>query len=239
MAATLQRIFAGLLALSLVACATNQKIALNPEVKRTVKHVALIDIPEPSRYTMNPGKAPGVAALYIFGALGGAVVGGIEAARFEKATARFNEAVAPQKPNLSALLVADLELGLKQKGYEVTRVPPPPLDAEGKNYDVSKIEGSFDAVLIAHLGAGYSAAAGKACPQVTAAVSLVSPSNSNTLFSDTYVYSSQKAGGSVQIAPDAKFILASVDDVYVNITVPAEGMKEGTNKIAERILDNF
>ncbi len=239
MTKTLQRIFSALIVLSLVACATNQRIAMNPEVKRTVKRVALIDIPEPKRYTMDPGRAPGTAALFVFGALGGAIAGGIEATRFENATKRFTEAITSQKPSISSLFVADLESGLKQKGYEVTRVPPPPLDGEGKKYDVSKVEGPFDAVLLPNVGGGYSAASGKASPWVTASVSLLSMSNSNTLFSDTYVYSSQKVGGNVQIAPDQKFILSSVDALYENITVAAEGMKEGTNKIAERVLDNF
>lgn len=234
-----QRVFTLLIAVSLIACATPQKIGLSPDTKQLSKRVALINIPEPARYTMQPSPAPASAALYMFGAIGGAILGGIEVSRFESATTKFNEAVTPLKPNLSALLVSDLEIGLKQKGYEVTLVPPPPMDKEGKAYDINKIEGTFDAVLVPALSSGYSARVGTASPQVVASITLLSLQNKAQLFADTYIYGAEKMNNNVQIAPDNRFTVATIDDVYTNISLATEGMKEGTSKIAQRVLQEF
>jgi hypothetical protein len=235
----LQRVFTLLIAMSLVACATTEKIALNADAKRTIKRVALVDIPEPDRYFMNPGQSAGTPVLFIFGAIGGAIAGGIEAQRFESATTRFTAAVIPLKPNTNSLFVTNLEQGLKQKGYEVTRVPPPPKTADGKQYDIAKINGEFDAVLVANLTSGYAVVSGAAGPRSFASVSLLSNANSSKLFADSYIYSASPFGKNVQVAPDKKFVIASVDAMYADITVAAEGMKEGANKLAERILQEF
>jgi hypothetical protein len=236
----MQRILTLLIALSLAACATpEKKISLSSESKHTIKRVALVEIPEQGRYTMNPGRSAGSTALFMFGAIGGAIAGGIEAARLESATTRFTDALASNKPNISSQFIADLEVGLKQKGYEVTRVPAAPQDKEGQKSYFDRIEGLFDAVLVAKVDGGYNADSGKASPHVTAAVSLLSKPGSNKLFAESYLYSTQRFGANVLISPDKKYVLASVDDVYTDITIAAEGMKEGTSKIAERVMQNF
>jgi len=142
--------------LALGACASAPKVAMTPDAKRTLKRIAIFETPEPDRYIMLPGQLPGGFALYMFGAIGGAVLGGIEASRMETASKSFTDAVLPHKPDVNATFRNQLLGGLKGKGYEVVVLPPPPKDAEGKGYDLTKPEsgriedrdGSGAAVLI-------------------------------------------------------------------------------------------
>jgi len=184
---------------------------------------------------MNPGQLPGGSALYMFGALGGAILGGIEGNRFDSATQKFTNAVAPFHPNINSALLTQIEVGLKQKGYEVTLVSPPPKTPDGKSYDLTKINGTFDAVLVTLLRGGYGVESGSISPQLSASVSLIGQANNKTFFSETYVYSMRKFGQSVQIVPESKFVLGNEDMLYSNIQVAVDGMKEGATKIAERI----
>jgi hypothetical protein len=232
----LSRTFVLVIAMLLAACAAAPKIALRPEAKKNIKRIALIDIQEPAKYNMNPGQLPGGAAFYLLGALGGAILGGIEANRFEAATTRFNEAVSPEKPNLSSTVIDRLEFGLKQKGYGITRVPPPAMSADGKAFDLSKIEGTHDAVLTTSLNGGYGVQDNGVGPHVYASISLTAKSSTEQLFAETYIYNSKQFGQTIQIIPEARFTLESVDAVHTNIKTAAEGLKTGATKIAERIL---
>ncbi len=225
-----------LISLLLAACASTPKVALTSEVKQSIKRIALIQIHEPEKYFLNPGQAPGGAALYMFGALGGAILGSIEVSRFNTATTQFNSAVSPLKSDLSDTLISQLESGLRNKGYEIVRVPPPPMTADGKRFDFSKIEGQFDAILSSGLTAGYRVDSGMVSPQVTVAILLLSSPKTDTLFEDTYTYSSRQIGKSVWIEPDIKFTNASTDALYDHINNTVDGLRTGTAKLAERIV---
>lgn len=234
---TSHRISALFLAFILSACAAApSKVALKPEARNAVKHIALIDVPEPTQYTMNPGPLPGGPALYMFGALGGAILGGIEAKRFNTATEKFNNAISPYHPNITGTLLSQIENGLKQKGYDVVHIPQPPKSSDGKDYDLTKISGNFDAVLITTLGAGYAIESGRCNPSLSVNVSLSEQSSKKTLFSDSYSYSVNKSGNSIHIMPDSKFIIANENELYANIPVAVEGLKDGVTKIADRIV---
>lgn len=224
---------------TLVACASAPKVAFKPELKQSIKKVALVETPEPRQYFMNPGQAPGGAALYMFGALGGAILGSIEANRFETASTRFNAAVAPLKPELSATMLSRLEKSLAAKGYEVVRIPTIPNMADGKEPDFSKIEGTFDAVLITTLGGGYSVESGAAVPNVRVVATLHSRSGTDKLFSDGYIYGTQKVGQFVEVLPDPRFTIKSIDAVYDNLGIAVDGLRTGADKLAERVAADF
>lgn len=219
----------------LAACANHPKIALRPEVKQSVKRVAIVEIAEPA-YQMAPGAAPGGAVLYMFGAIGGAILGGIEASRHESATARFTAAVEPLKPALGATMLEQLDAGLRAKGYETLRIPAPPKTADGKGYDFAKVEGGHDAFLVTTLLAGYAVESGAVVPRVSARVVLHPGKGVEPVFSDTYLYASRRFGELVFVEADAQFSFPSLDAVYTDPSAPVAGLRAGTSKLAERIV---
>jgi hypothetical protein len=223
-----------LILILLTACASAPKVAFRPEVRETIKRVALIDIPEPSQYFFYPGQSTAVMPLMLFGAVGGAVAGGIEVKRQSDATKKFTNAVAPLKPELTSTLNDKLEEKLCEKGYSVIRMPPPPKADNGKDYDLTKVEGDFDVIIVPTLTAGYSLQSGKVTPQVRSGISVYSGSGAEILFADTYVYCQSKSGRCVHIIPEQKYVFNSIDDVYKDISIPVEGLRMGAIMIAER-----
>lgn len=220
----------------LAACATAPKVALKPEVKQNIRRVAIVEVPEPTSYYMNPGAAPGGAALYLFGALGGAILGGIEASRQESATATFTSAVKPLEPKLSSIVLTRIEQGLAAKGYEVVRVPEPPKTPDGKAYDLSKVETAHDAILVTALSAGYAVDSGTVVPRIGLSASLHPRQGGEKLFSDAYLYGSKKLGQMVFVESDPKYTIQSLEAVYQNTEVAVEGLRTGAGKVADRFV---
>lgn len=233
---TVRAILATSLCMLLAACANAPKVALKPEVKQNIRRVAVVEVPEPTSYYMNPGAAPGGAALYLFGALGGAILGGIEASRQESATATFTSAVKPLEPKLSSIVLARIEQGLAAKGYETVRVPEPPKTPDGKSYDLSKIEAAHDAILVTTLSAGYAVDSGAVVPRIGLSASLHPRQGGDKLFSDAYLYGTKKLGQMVFVESDPKYTLQSLEAVYQNTEVAVEGLRTGAGKVAERFV---
>ena len=223
----------------LTSCATSPKIALRPEAKQSIKRIALVETQEPAQYLMNPGQLPGGQALYVFGAIGGAILGGIEASRTEAATARFTAAVAPLNPDLSGILTAQLETALRAKGYDVVRVASPPIAPDGKGVDLAKIEGRFDAILSATLLAGYSADSVSLRPRITVSILLLSNPGTQKLFAETYIYASRTFGKWIHISPDPKHSIGSIEAVYNDLDIAVDGLRTGTTKIVERAVTDL
>lgn len=228
-----------LCSLTLFGCASTPKIALSSEKKQSIKRIALVEIPEPEKHEVNPGQVTGGQALYMFGALGGAVLGGIEASRITTASNRFTTAATPLKPALSSSLTAGLEKGLLAKGYEVIKIKQPPKQMDGKEYDLSKVDGNPDTILIPTLSAGYDAYGNKASPRVTLSVALYSKSNSEKIFSDVYVYGARSFGQSSRIEPHTEFQMSSVDALYTDIHLSVKGLKTGVSTLADRVASDL
>lgn len=219
----------------LSACASNPKVVLNSEAKQSIKHIALVQTHEPERYTFYPGALPGGSALYMFGAIGGAILGGIEVQRIESASKKFTAAVSPLKPNLSNTMLEELESKLREKGYLISRIEELPKTEDGKNYNFSKIDGTYDAILIPTLNGGYSVGASAVGPQMSVSVNLTSCDGSKQLLADTYVYGIGAQGES-QVSVDPKYAVQSVDAVYENIDLAVEGLRSGAVKLADRVV---
>ncbi|HBR96051.1 MAG TPA: hypothetical protein DD979_01570 [Gammaproteobacteria bacterium] len=223
--------------ITLAACSVAPKIALQPEAKASIKTIALVDVPEPETYRMVPETNAAGSVLYMFGALGGAILGGIEASREKKASQKFTQAVAPLEPELSGTLLSELEAGLKSKGYQVVRVPMPAKDEESGEYDVASIDGVFDAVLVATVEGGYSAASYEPQPMLLSTVQMYDRTGDKMLFSNQYVYSDTQHGArSVHIKSESRFVLSSLDDLYSNVAVARDGMQAGAKAFAEHAL---
>lgn len=229
-------IFASLLCTLLVACAGAPKVEYKPEAKQGIRRVAIVDIPEPTSYYMDPGAAPGGAALYVFGALGGAILGGIESSRQESASAKFTAALRPLNPGLRPIVLAQIEQGLNAKGYETIRVPAPPKTLDGKGHDFSKIKVEHDAILVTTLFAGYAVDSKSVSPRISLSASLHRRQGGDMIFSDAYLYGTKKFGEMILLDSDPKFTLPSLDAVYKNTEVVLEGLRVGTGKVAERLV---
>lgn len=223
--------------MSLAGCATKPQVPLQADKKTSLKSIAIVETPEPERYLMAPGQLPVGYMLYMFGAIGGAVLGGIEASRVEAASNSLTSAVMPFKPALHATFQSTLESGLKGKGYQVARVPAPP--KSGDAYDLTKLDGNYDAFVIADLSGGYSVDGRVTAPRLIGNVSVVDRSGATTHFAQTYVYAPRKMRDWVHIVPETRFSLTSPEATYKNGQLAAEGLRAGASRIAELVAAQF
>ena len=226
-------------AIAIGGCATKPQVPLKAETKKSIRNIAIVETPEPERYVMAPGQLPAGYMLYMFGAIGGAVLGGIEASRVEAASNSFTSAVVPFRPNVQATFQSVVESGLKEKGYRVARIAAPPKDAEGKGYDLAKLDGDYDAFVIADLSGGYGVDGRVTAPKLVGSVSVVGKSGAKTHFAQTYVYAPRKMRDWVHIVPEARYSLTSPEATYKNGQLAAEGLRTGAAKIAEQVLAQF
>jgi hypothetical protein len=226
---------AALLTVSILAggCATVDKTAYSPDSKKRIRTVAVIGVPEPEKYFLNPGQAPGGAALYMFGALGGLILGGIEASRSESATNEFTAAVKPTNPDV-ARHWNETVLGLLQlRGYEVTQLPQLPKKADGKEVDCTSLNGKYDAVFLSSISTGY-AVESSVEPRVFASVRLTSSSCTDTHFSDAFLYSARPLGKLTHVERDAKFSFSSRDALLADPQTARQALRTGLTEIAKR-----
>lgn len=224
--------------LTLYGCAT-QQVAFQQDAKKGIKKIAIIQTPEPERYIMFPAKNQGTFLLYMFGAIGGAIAGGIEGNRIAEASKNLTAVISPYKPGISLAFQNELESGLKAKGYEVVLVPAPPLKKDGKTYDLERVDGDFDAYVIAPLNAGYYVFDGRATPQVGGTVSVSGKSGDPKYFSQNYAYSARNIRGWFQISPDPKSIFDKPEAVFSNAEAAAQNLKVGAIKVADQVLTEF
>ena len=223
------------LVIILSACATTPKVSLQPDLKQSIHSIALIETPEPSRYFVTPPQAPGGQALYMFGAIGGAILGGIETQRIESASTRFTQAAIPLNPDLSNTMLALLEKGLEDKGYDVLRIPPPPKTPDGEGYDLTKVDGKFDAILATTLSGGYSTYKNKLTPEVVVSIKMYSNASKEMIFADSYLYSPRNYGENIHIEPSSIYPM-SEDELYTHIPTAVENLRKGIEAIANRVL---
>lgn len=225
---------AALFAVALLAgCATVEKTALSPDSKKRIKTVAVISVPEPDKYFLNPGQAPGGAALYMFGALGGLILGGIEATRAETATNEFTASVGPTNPDLAQHWNETIAGLLQSRGYEVTQVPQLQKKADGKEFDCSSLAGKFDAVLLSSISPGYAVESAVE-PRIVASVRLTSNNCTDVHFSDAFLYSAMPIGKLTHVERDAKFTFQNRDALLADPQTARQALRTGLAEIAKR-----
>lgn len=228
------------LTLSVGGCATKPQVEFQADTKKSIKSIAIVEVPEPEKYMMHPGQAPAGPLLYVFGAIGGAVLGGIESSRIETASKSFTSAVAPFKPDVQSTFQNAVESGLKAKGYQVARVPAPPKTGQRDGYDLSKLQaGNYDAYLIGDFSGGYGVEGGRSAPRLLANVSLVGRSGAPTHFARSYIYGARKMFDGVQLAPETKYSFASAEATYSNGQLAAEALRTGASRIAAEVVAQF
>lgn len=216
------------------ACATPPRQALQADVKGQIKKLAIVEVPDPERYTLYPGQSPAGFALYLFGALGGALLGGIEASRMESATTEFTTALKPHAPALGSHWTQEISGALSGRGYAATVVAPLPAPKSGQPVDCGDVKGQYDAVLVTTLAAGYGVDK-QVEPQVLVRTQLLSSDCSKTLFSDTYVYGSRELKGSTLIERRADFAYPSREQLIAEPAKAREALRTGASEIAQRV----
>lgn len=222
----------------LAGCASVEKKALAPESRSKIKTVAVIAVTEPEKYFLNPGQATAGAALYLFGAIGGLVLGTIEAARFESATNEFTAAVKPTNPNVAQHWNETIVNLLQSRGYEVVQFAQLPKKSDGKELDCTSIAGKADAVLISTISTGYVVES-KVEPNVFASIRLASSNCSETYFSDGILYSSKPHGKHTHITRDSKFTFQNRDAIKANPLLAKEAFHTGLTEVAKRATSDL
>ena len=221
------------LCVSLFGCASAQKTSLSDESRHKIKSIAFIDVDEPDKYFLNPGQLPGGAALYAFGALGGLILGSVEASRADSATIEFTTVLTPMAPQLSSHWNETMGQLLKSKGYDVTMLDHLPKKSDGKEIDCTSISGKYDAVFISNISAGYSIETNVE-PRVVVTTKLLSSTCSETKYSDSFIYGSKALGKLTLVDRDQEFVFPSRDALLADPKKAKTALRTGLAKIAER-----
>lgn len=219
-------------------CATVEKTALSSDSKKNIKTVAVVGVTEPEKYTLNPGQAPGGALLYVFGTLGGLVLGGIEASRAEAATNEFTAPIKPTNPDTATHWNELVHSHLQSKGYEVTMLPPLPVKAGTNEFDRSSTAGKFDAVLLSSISTGY-AVESDVEPRITASLRLVSSDCTDIHFSEGLLYSATPLGAFTHIERDTKFAFPTREALLSSPETAREALRTGLSEIAKKATSDF
>lgn len=226
------------LILFLAACGSVPKMPFNEDAKKSTKTIAIVEASEPEQYFLRIKQLAGGSALYAFGALGGLILGGIEAGRASNSNTEFNTALAPHNPKIAALWNEELLRAIESKGYAVTKLPALPKTADGRQVDCSMIQGKFDAVLISSITGGYSLIS-NAEPQVVAEAKLLSDSCQKTIYSESLAYGASQNKTETFIERAVEFSFPSREDLFSNIPKASQALRTGTTELAKRVATEF
>jgi hypothetical protein len=227
-----------IVSIAYLGCAAAPKVPFSVEKRLKVKTVAVVELPEPEKYFLDPGQLPGGPAFYMFGALGGLVLGGIEGARAESATNEFTQAIAPHSPKVSNAWNESIIQLLKERGYQVTAVPSLPKSKEADHVDYSPIRGKYDAVFVSTMSAGY-AVEPKVEPRVLIDVKLLSSECSDTLFYDQYVYGTRQFGQMTFIERDGQYTYPDRGALISDPKRASSALRTGVLEISKRVASSF
>lgn len=234
MQSTLQRLILIASVAVLSACASTPRVPLQAEAKQKIKTIALVQIPDPEKYFLNPGQAPGGAVLYMFGAIGGAILGGIEASRAESATNEFTASLLSQSPALGTHMTDELATAIASRGYTLTKLAQLPKQTAAKVVDCGDHTGKFDAVMITTLSAGY-AVESQVEPRVEVSVKLLSSDCTQTLYSESFIYTNKEFPNSVLVPRSTEFTFATRELLIAGAPKAREALRTGASELAKRI----
>lgn len=224
--------------LLIAGCSTVNKTTLSAESKKKIKTVAVVAATEPEKYFLDPGQLPGGAGLYVFGALGGLILGGIEVSRVESASNEFTAAIRPSNPDVARHWNEGVTALLQSKGYEVVQLAQLPKKADGKEIDCSSVSGKYDALLLSTISTGYAVEVAVE-PRVLATVRLASGDCVDTLYSDGILYSSKPLGKFTHIGRDPKFSFPSREALLADPKKATDALRTGLSEIAKRATSDL
>lgn len=231
-------IIAAALALSTLAgCASYQPIPLKSEVKAQIRSVAIVEAPEPvKQYVLGAASVPGGFALYAFGALGGLVLGSIEAVRMETQADNLTAAMKPFEPRVNATLRDSLTQQLKARGIEVTTIALPPMKNGEKtpDYTALNLKSQFILEPVVTM-VGYRLSAGSLQPTLAARIRLLDSTGQTVHYSEVYGYGSMLSDKFNHVQSDAKYSYGELDQLYANGKSAAEALTIGASDMGERM----
>ena len=138
-----RRIAAACMALALAGCASAPRKAFDRDASSQVHRILLVQYPEPVQYQVFGAQAVptagGIALMVLGGAIGGAIVGGIEASHAQARAASLTGAIKPYADGFCPRLYSGLEARLRERGYEVTRIERPLKKSADEVVDYSSV----------------------------------------------------------------------------------------------------
>lgn len=220
-------------AVALVGCAATPKVPLQADAKRRIKTIAVIQTPDPERYFLNPAANVAGSVLYIFGAIGGAILGGMEAARAESATKDLMASFGDQLPAVGTLLTEDLKNAVAARGYSVTQIAPLPKGSDENTVDCGPNKGKFDAVMQTSVSAGYTVES-QVEPRIALKVRLFSSDCSQVMYSDTFLYGNKEVRNMTLLPRSEDAVFPTREQLIANPAKARDVLRAGTSQLAKR-----
>lgn len=239
MQGVLKSVVIGCLVISMTACGTTQKLKLTQTNKEQIKKIAIVEIEEPEKYTYYPGEVPGGFMLYMFGALGGAVLGGIEATRINNASNEFTAAMNNQQhsPEAASIWNQNLSSSLTDKGYEVFAVKPIKQSSD-RAADCKAIVDQYDAVLFSEMNAGY-AQLDVVSPQILVETKLYDGQCKKTFYTESFLYRSSPINGFTYIPSAVEYQFDDKAAMYSHLDMAQKGIQTGVSKIIDQLVNEL
>lgn len=241
------RLVGVLVALTLLSsgCATVERKPLAADEAAKIKSVSVVNYPPIEKIGLwGVPRGSGSEAsmgLLLFGAIGGAIAGGIQAGITNTRLEALNVAMKDHVPPLRAMLEDELSKLLVERGIQVDKVPMPETKPDSKELAFSKIQTNADAVVAIGIGfAGLDNNSNEPGPVIIGGARLYRPKSEDQLMYEPFAYGMKPEYGAESwtlLEVDAKHRIPTLDSAAEHKSVVAEGLVEGVRKIAVRIAD--
>lgn len=233
------RAWAVLMILALLsACAGPQKRAMDPQLRKDMKSVVIVQQPEPEKYMVwGASSVPGGFMLYAFGALGGLVLGSIEVTRAESQASQLTAALRPHDPRVAGSLAARMKEDLEARGVTVRVVPAPPIAEDNKGYNYAGLR--FDEELIIEpvmTVVGYRAEGNKLRPMITTRVRVLDAKTRDEKMLELLVFGDKFGEQFLPLDPGPDWDFEDLDALYAGGERAAKGLSAGVAAISRKVV---
>jgi hypothetical protein len=220
------------------ACAGPQKRAMDPQLRKDMKSVVIIQQPEPEKYMVWGGASvPGGFMLYAFGALGGLVLGSIEVTRAESQATQLTAALRPHDPLVASSLAARMKEDLEARGVKVRVVPAPPIAEDKKGYNYAGL--NFEEELIVEpvmTVVGYRADSKKIRPMITTRVRVLDARTRDEKMLELLVFGDKFGDQFLPLDPGTDWDFDDLDALYAGGERAAKGLTAGVAALSRKIV---
>jgi hypothetical protein len=207
---------------------------MDNELKRTLTAVAIIEPEEPAQYIVDgAADVPGGFLLYAFGALGGAVLGGVMASKMEDQARTLTASLMPYEPKVAKALGLALKEEFEKRGVKVTMIPPPPRDHSTKKFIYANLNISEQAIVEPILSiAGYRLNSGSLKPMIGGRVRVLDAQGVQEKFTDIFLYGDRINDRFVTTPADTADAFPDLAKLYANPEIAVAAMRKGAAAIA-------
>jgi hypothetical protein len=226
----------------LTSCATFEKQAFDRTRFQTPpRTIAIVAFPDPEEYSVTgAAQIPGGPALYAFGAIGGAILGIAEGVRAKSQAMSLSSSLLPHRPHVTTTLTKELDIALRASGLRTMTLAPPPLADDQRSFDYSRVSVDADAILEAVVTvAGYRQIGEAIRPTIALRARLLGPKGAPIYYSELIVYGERFSNQGAVLYPDPRYTFKSLEALYADGALAAEGLRAGLPRIAARIADDL